>query len=260
MKGPELGPRGEDITWPDQMTPRGRRTPSSRRVKPQTSNLSGSGSHAPTGRGPCGRGGLVPGGVWGGEEGRAAGGFVGRSCARLPLAGRAVPSGRSRWAGWHRAWGVGSCATQSAGRWLICPCASPARVKRRASTALHWPWRVQPPYCSRSCPCAAALPPSNGVMVGRNVAFAAERRGLPACGPSGPRGRGAVGPGGQGGRGLGSPLRRRELRLVGRASAVRGVLGVPSALGGGGARRLPCPCNPPLARLPLCGREDVVRA
>ena len=39
MKGPPLGPGGEDITWPDQVAPRGRRTPSTRNVKPQTSNL-----------------------------------------------------------------------------------------------------------------------------------------------------------------------------------------------------------------------------
>ena len=38
MKGPRLGPAGEDITWPDQVAPRGRRTPSTREVKPQTSN------------------------------------------------------------------------------------------------------------------------------------------------------------------------------------------------------------------------------
>ena len=40
MKGPPLGPGGEDITWPDQVAPRGRRTSSTRNVKPQTSNLS----------------------------------------------------------------------------------------------------------------------------------------------------------------------------------------------------------------------------
>ena len=39
MKGPPLGPGGEDITWPDQVAPCGRRTPSARKVKPQTSNL-----------------------------------------------------------------------------------------------------------------------------------------------------------------------------------------------------------------------------
>ena len=38
MKGPPLGPGGEDITWPDQVAPRGRRTPSTRKIKPQTSN------------------------------------------------------------------------------------------------------------------------------------------------------------------------------------------------------------------------------
>ena len=39
MKGPRLGPGGEDITWPDQVAPRGRRTSGTRNVKPQTSSL-----------------------------------------------------------------------------------------------------------------------------------------------------------------------------------------------------------------------------
>ena len=39
MKGLPLGPDGEDITWPDQVAPRGRRTSSTRNVKRQTSNL-----------------------------------------------------------------------------------------------------------------------------------------------------------------------------------------------------------------------------
>ena len=39
MKGPPLGPGGEDITWPHQVAPRGQNTPSTRQVKPQTSNL-----------------------------------------------------------------------------------------------------------------------------------------------------------------------------------------------------------------------------
>ena len=36
MKGPPLGPGGEDITWPDQMAPRGRNASSTRNLKPQT--------------------------------------------------------------------------------------------------------------------------------------------------------------------------------------------------------------------------------
>ena len=40
MKGPQLGPGGEDITWPDQVAPRGRKASSTRKIKPQTSNLS----------------------------------------------------------------------------------------------------------------------------------------------------------------------------------------------------------------------------
>ena len=39
MKGYPLGHAGEEITWPDQVAPRGRRTPSTRKVKRQTSNL-----------------------------------------------------------------------------------------------------------------------------------------------------------------------------------------------------------------------------
>ena len=38
MKGPPLGPREEDITWPDQVAPRGRKSSSTRKIKPQTSN------------------------------------------------------------------------------------------------------------------------------------------------------------------------------------------------------------------------------
>ena len=39
MKGPPLGLGAEDITWPEQVAPRGRTAPSTRNVKPQTSNL-----------------------------------------------------------------------------------------------------------------------------------------------------------------------------------------------------------------------------
>ena len=39
MEGPPLGPGGEDITWPDQVAPRGRKASSTRKNKPQTSNL-----------------------------------------------------------------------------------------------------------------------------------------------------------------------------------------------------------------------------
>ena len=39
MEGPPLGPGGEDITWPDQVAPRGRKASSTRKSKPQTSNL-----------------------------------------------------------------------------------------------------------------------------------------------------------------------------------------------------------------------------
>ena len=39
MRGPSLGPGGEDITWPDQVAPGGQRASSTGNVKPQTSNL-----------------------------------------------------------------------------------------------------------------------------------------------------------------------------------------------------------------------------
>ena len=39
MMGPPLGPGGEDITWPDQVAPRGRTASSTRNLKPQTSDL-----------------------------------------------------------------------------------------------------------------------------------------------------------------------------------------------------------------------------
>ena len=39
MEGPPLGPGGENITWPDQVAPRGRKASSIRKTKPQTSNL-----------------------------------------------------------------------------------------------------------------------------------------------------------------------------------------------------------------------------
>ena len=41
MEGPPLGPGGEDITWPDQVAPRGRKASSTRKIKPQTSNHNG---------------------------------------------------------------------------------------------------------------------------------------------------------------------------------------------------------------------------
>ena len=38
MEGPPLGPGGEDITWPDQVAPRGQKASSTRKIKPQISN------------------------------------------------------------------------------------------------------------------------------------------------------------------------------------------------------------------------------
>ena len=39
MEGPPLGPGGEDITWPDQVAPRGQKASSIRKIKPRTSKL-----------------------------------------------------------------------------------------------------------------------------------------------------------------------------------------------------------------------------
>ena len=39
MEGPPLGPGWENITWPHQVAPRGRKASSTRKIKPQTSNL-----------------------------------------------------------------------------------------------------------------------------------------------------------------------------------------------------------------------------
>ena len=38
-RAPHLGPGGEDFTWPDQVAPRGQKASSTRKIKPQTSNL-----------------------------------------------------------------------------------------------------------------------------------------------------------------------------------------------------------------------------
>ena len=51
MEGPPLGPGGEDITWPDQVAPRGRKASSTRKIKPQTSNPGG--PEEPTDADPC---------------------------------------------------------------------------------------------------------------------------------------------------------------------------------------------------------------
>ena len=45
MEGPPLGPGGEDITWPDQVAPRGRKASSTRKIKPQTSNQTSPDGH-----------------------------------------------------------------------------------------------------------------------------------------------------------------------------------------------------------------------
>ena len=39
LGGPPLGPGGEDITSPDQVAPWGQKVSSTRKIKPQTSNL-----------------------------------------------------------------------------------------------------------------------------------------------------------------------------------------------------------------------------
>ena len=47
MEGPPLGPGGEDTTWPDQVAPRGRKASTTRKIKPQISNLCRSAVAAP---------------------------------------------------------------------------------------------------------------------------------------------------------------------------------------------------------------------
>ena len=54
MTGPPLGPGGEDITWPDQVAPRGRKASSTRKIKPQTSNLQPRGEFHESRAGPSG--------------------------------------------------------------------------------------------------------------------------------------------------------------------------------------------------------------
>ena len=59
-----------------------------------------------------------------------------------------VPSGA--WLGGPGGRGTGGrCAS-------VCPSASLGRAPKRASSASLSPWRVWSPYCSGSCPCAAA--------------------------------------------------------------------------------------------------------
>ena len=75
LGGPSTTTRGEDITWPDQVAPRGRKASSTRKIKPQTSNLKrralGAGvwvwgpNTVPLACMPCG--GSVPRGWWGGR-------------------------------------------------------------------------------------------------------------------------------------------------------------------------------------------------
>ena len=38
LEGPPLGPGGKDITWPNQVAPRGQKASSTPKIKPQTSN------------------------------------------------------------------------------------------------------------------------------------------------------------------------------------------------------------------------------
>ena len=56
LEGPPLGPDGEDITWPDQVAPRGRKASSTRKITPQTSNQIVDPNSPPGGRAVGGRG------------------------------------------------------------------------------------------------------------------------------------------------------------------------------------------------------------
>ena len=107
MEGPPLGPGGEDITWPDQVAPRGRKASSTRKIKPQTSNLlpppqratparkgarprAGAGSPRPRRPHPghMGRGTLAAR-----SRGRAAGGGTAPDTRRPSQRWQATPSG-----------------------------------------------------------------------------------------------------------------------------------------------------------------------
>ena len=48
MQGPPLGPGGEDITWLNQVAPRGRKASSTRKIKPEISNSKRSATASPS--------------------------------------------------------------------------------------------------------------------------------------------------------------------------------------------------------------------
>ena len=54
-QGPPVGRGGEDITWPDQVAPRGRKASSTSKIKPQTSNRRGGAGRPGSLVGRCGR-------------------------------------------------------------------------------------------------------------------------------------------------------------------------------------------------------------
>ena len=89
MEGPPLGPGGEDITWPDQVAPRGRKVSSTRKIKPQTSN-----PWTPCGfsGAPCGGGGLgIVGSPWGCTMWWAGGAGTGPGLTVTVVEGSHVP-------------------------------------------------------------------------------------------------------------------------------------------------------------------------
>ena len=124
MEGPPLGPGGEDITWPDQVAPRGRKASSTRKIKPQTSNriLPARGASG-VGRSPT-HNRLSLGRTTGSRYPLAVGaGAVGVGTRHLPqsarsceLALRAVGAARGRPARAPLAcvWGVRGCALSKA--------------------------------------------------------------------------------------------------------------------------------------------------
>ena len=122
MECPPLGPGGEDITWPDQVAPRGRKASSTRKIKPQTSNLK-----PRTGPTACALASwrCVPwdrreGFPWGGALRRCEG--HGRSGARPPPAAR--PRGGLLGSTTHVLWApVCGRGGPSLSLWLACPAA-----------------------------------------------------------------------------------------------------------------------------------------
>ena len=254
MEGPPLGPGGEDITWPDQVAPRGRKASSTGKIKPQTSNLGSPRRRARPGQPPVGQ----PGGRGEGPNPNLR--------AVLPECAAGGPRG------------AGGCPTS------VPPSAFLGQATKRVSLASLWSWRAWPPYFSGSCsrvvsgrgPCGVLVrwrgfpclprhaweqavggvgacgvqaqlchpPGRRGPLGGRGDAPCA-LRGVKGRRPRGPRaGWGGVGGEGRGGRAVDphlplrggrpvapSPAPLLRQRLLPRYTCSAGVVGQPRAPG-----------------------------